>query len=344
MKDVLVLSITEDSQVGEARRAAVALANEMVFQETECGELAIVVTEVAKNILKHAQKGELILRSWQNSHENGIEIIALDRGAGMVNVKRCLEDGFSTAGSPGTGLGAIQRLSSWFDIYSVPGVGTVLVARLSSGKVETLQKKYLDDDFPSIAMGVMQLPKLGESVSGDAWAVEHQGDRHLILMADGLGSGTLAAEASREAVKIFRANAQLNPKAILEKAHTALRSTRGAAVAIAEINFTSQTVRFAGVGNVAGVIINSAERRSMVSYNGTIGHQVRKIEEFIYPWSDDRSLLIMHTDGLGTQWNLDRYPGLLNRHPSLIASVLYRDFKRDRDDVTVLVARSKDGE
>jgi hypothetical protein len=257
----------------------------------------------------------------------------------MSNIAQCLGDGFSTAGSPGTGLGAIQRLSDRFDIHSTPAVGTALVARLYSGNgVGELSSKHYQSQ--PLEVGAINLAKAGEAISGDLWAVEESSDRTLILLSDGLGSGPLAAAASQEAVRILRANAQLSPKAILEKAHLALRSTRGAAVAIAQIDPSEQTVRYAGVGNISGVIVTDADRRSLVSYNGTVGHQVRKIEEFIYPWSP-RSLLIMHSDGLGTQWSLERYPGLMTRHPTTIASVLYRDFKRPRDDVTVLVARGE---
>ena len=74
-----------------------------------------------------------------------------------------------------------------------------------------------------------------------------------------------------------------------------------------------------------------------MSHNGTAGHSVRRIDEFTYPWPKD-GVLIQYTDGLGTHWDVDRYPGLLGRSPSLIAAVLYRDFNRGRDDVTVLVA------
>jgi hypothetical protein len=81
----------------------------------------------------------------------------------------------------------------------------------------------------------------------------------------------------------------------------------------------------------------------MVSYNGTVGHEVRKIQEFTYQWPQ-QGLLVMHSDGLKTQWRLDRYPGLMHKHPSLIAGVLYRDFNRGRDDVTVLVAREEERE
>ncbi|HAZ48587.1 MAG TPA: serine/threonine protein kinase [Cyanobacteria bacterium UBA11369] len=334
MKDCIALPITETSQVGEARRVAVALATDLEFNETERGKVAIIVTELANNLIKHAKNGEIILRSLRNNAEYGIEIIGLDTGSGMGNVSQCLQDGFSTAGTSGTGLGAIGRQSTFFDIHSVPGVGTVLVAQLWSQKNAGIA---LQNPEP-LEIGVVNLPKLEQEISGDDWAVVNLSNRSLVLVADGLGSGLLAAEAAREAVRIFRAKAALNPKIIMEMAHAALRSTRGAAVAIAEINRVEKTLRYVGIGNISGAIVTGNKSQSMVSYNGTVGHQIRKIEEFIYPWSD-RSLLIVHSDGLGTQWSLERYPGLISRHPAAIAATLYRDFKRSRDDVTVLVAK-----
>ena len=63
-----------------------------------------------------------------------------------------------------------------------------------------------------------------------------------------------------------------------------------------------------------------------------------KVAEFVYPWSQ-QSLLILHSDGLAAQWNLNHYPGLGARHPALIAAVLYRDFKRTGDEMTVIVVK-----
>jgi hypothetical protein len=111
-------------------------------------------------------------------------------------------------------------------------------------------------------------------------------------------------------------------------------------MAVTLIDSRLRVARFCGVGNISGVILSPDEgqRTSLVSHNGTLGHTIRKVQEFVYPWSPD-SLLIMHSDGLATHWNLDRYPGLAVQHPSLISGILYRDFSRKRDDVTVLVAR-----
>jgi len=103
-------------------------------------------------------------------------------------------------------------------------------------------------------------------------AAENHRDKNLILVADGLGYGDLAEEASPEAVRVCRENVKQGPKAILEKAYPALKNTRGAAAAIAQIDRTQQTVCFAGIGNISGVVVTDRQTRSLVSYNGTVGH------------------------------------------------------------------------
>lgn len=355
MKTSIVLPITEDSQVGEARRFVATLSTTLEFNDHDRGKLAIVVTEAANNLLKHAQKGQLILQSLSTADEVGIEIIALDSGPGMRDVNQCLRDGFSTGGTTGNGLGAIQRLSDFFEIYSQPQMGTVLVSRFwtprpTHPKSPILTALRSTPRSHPLDLGAINLPKLSGEVSGDAWAVENHLDRCLVLVADGLGSGTLAAEASQEAVRVFQANVAQHPQATLEKIHAALRKTRGAVVAIAEILPTQRTLRYAGVGNISGVILTENASRNLVSYNGTVGGNVRKFAQFSYDWSvrvetsQSDSLLVMHSDGLATHWSLDRYPGLINRHPALIAAVLYRDFVRSRDDVTVLVAKLRQEE
>ncbi|HAA29686.1 MAG TPA: serine/threonine protein kinase [Cyanobacteria bacterium UBA8553] len=334
MSNSIALPISESSQVGEARRKAIAFASRLGFNETARGKVGLVVTEVANNLAQHAQDGVLVLQSLEKNNIAGVEILALDKGPGFDNIKECLQDGFSTAGTSGTGLGAMMRLSNFFDIYSLPQVGTAILAHLWASPLPLNQPR------DNLQLGAVYLPKTGEEVSGDAWASAHSDHRSLLLVADGLGHGPHAANASLEAVRIFRENLHRSPKEIIEIAHAALRKTRGAAVAIALIDFEHQTVCFAGVGNIAATILSTERNRSLVSHNGTVGHEVRKIQEFIYPWPKG-GLLVMHSDGLGTQWRLDRYPGLFTRHPSLIAGVLYRDFKRGRDDVAVLVAREE---
>lgn len=322
--------VTDISRVAEARRAATELAGRLGFSEACVGKVALVVTEAATNLVKHATAGEILLYGLQSGQIGGIEVLALDRGPGMTNVAKYLRDGYSTSGSPGTGLGAIRRLATSFDIYSVPGVGTVLLARLWS---EPLPAR------PTLLeVGGVSLAKPGEDVCGDQWAIAWFPERAVILVADGLGHGPGAAEAAREAVHTFHEHAALTPAAIVEAIHGALRSTRGAAVAIAEIVPPQETVRFAGVGNISGVVLSTEGSRNMVSYNGTAGHTVRKIREFSYAWPAD-ALLILSSDGLVTRLHPEHYPGLTKRHPDLIAATLYRDYARGHDDATVVVAQ-----
>ncbi len=163
-------------------------------------------------------------------------------------------------------------------------------------------------------------------------------NRSIYIVADGLGHGPWAAEAAREAIRVFQEAPHLPPVQILTEAHLALAKTRGAAVSIAEILHDKSVVNYAGVGNVAAAIYDGRKTRSMVSMNGTLGHSIGRIQDFSYPWQKTSSL-IMHSDGLATRWSIDQYPGLATRHPALLAGVLYRDFCRRRDDVTVLISR-----
>ncbi len=332
MRESVALTISEHSQVGEARRVALTLVSRLGFDETQRGKVGLVVTEIANNLVNHTNGGVILLRAIEQPSIISIEILSLNQGAGMQDVEACLEDGFSTAGTSGNGLGAVNRLSSLCEIYSIPNGGTALLAHLWAEPVAARVS-------PAIAIGVVCLPKVGEEVSGDAWATDVNPQRGLLLVADGLGHGPAAASASSEAVRMFQTHHQRSPQAIIEAAHGALKSTRGAALAIAEINFEQQSIRFAGIGNIAASIFSFTEHRHLMSHNGTVGHELRKIQEFTYDWHPD-GLLIMHSDGLSAQWRLDRYPGLSQKHPSLIAGVLYRDFKRERDDVTVLVAKA----
>lgn len=352
MEHCIALPIEESSQAGNARRMAIALASQLGFAETERGKVGIVATELANNLARHAQSGQLLLQPLERRGVNGIQILSLDRGPGMANISECLRDGYSTSGTAGNGLGAIARLSDLFEIHSLPQVGTAILCRLWSAPLPPRTSAH------PLKLGSIVVPKPGEDVTGDAWAMAQENgeispspsrqqsaapscplpDRHLLMMADGLGHGLLAAKAASEAVHVFHQQTRRSPKEILEFMHSALRSTRGAAVAIAEIHLNSQQVRFAGIGNIAATVITPHVRQNWVSFNGTIGHEVRKIQEYTYPWHPD-GLLVMHSDGLTTQWRLDQYPGLIYRHPSLVAGVLYRDFRRQRDDVTVVVLR-----
>ncbi|HEY9909037.1 MAG TPA: SpoIIE family protein phosphatase [Thermosynechococcaceae cyanobacterium] len=330
------ITVTDPSHVGDARRKAVLLAHDLGFKETDRGKVGIVITEIANNLVHHGKAGQLLLHPLERQGVSGIEILALDRGQGMLNISECLEDGFSTAGTGGNGLGAIDRLSSLLEIYSLPQKGTALLCQLWA--TNSLSNN-LSSAGERLQIGAICLPKAGEEVSGDAWGRWRSvDDRHLLMVVDGLGHGEMAAQASAVALRALQENADRSPGDILQAIHSASRGTRGSAVAIAEVNLAAQTFQYAGVGNIAGVLAAEGRSSSLVSHHGTIGHEARKIQTFSHVWNPE-GLLILHSDGLSNHWQIDRYPGLIHKQPSLIAGVLYRDFCRDRDDITVVVAR-----
>lgn len=323
--------IVESSHPGEARRAAVECAAAIGMNETECGKIAIAVTEMATNLFKHARHGKIICGPVGRNGTQGLRVLALDNGPGIQNIAAALQDGYSTYGSGGNGLGAVRRLSTEFDLYSLPGGGTCIFAEFWPTRKS--------DSTQAFSLGIVSLAMRGEQVSGDGWGIRTAGGRSFFMVVDGLGHGTFAAEAAREAERALADSHSISPANMLRDCHDALKKTRGAAAAIAEICQEKGTLTYAGIGNISAAVINGESQRGIANHNGTLGHQVHKFQEFTVPWSKD-SILIMHSDGLGSKWDLSQYPGLGSKHPTIIAATLYRDFRRERDDVTVLAAKN----
>lgn len=326
----LCYPIDDQSRVAEIRRAATRLAREEEIDEDLTANIALVATEICTNLLKHARGGEVFLSPLSGHGEAGVEILAVDRGPGIADIERCLRDGYSSTNTSGTGFGAITRRSTQFDAYSELGRGTVLVARIhAKGSVR-----------PTMVGAVLK-PVHGEEVSGDAWAFVKNDDGVVLIVADGLGHGVMAARASAEVISAFRRARDRSPLVLLQDIHASARKTRGSAVAVAYVDRFACAVRYAGIGNISGVLIGGPKPLLMISHNGTAGYHSPRLQEFSYPLPE-QALIVMHSDGLQTNWNLDHYAGLRRRDPSLIAAVLYRDAARNRDDICVAVARIKD--
>lgn len=324
---VLCYPIENHSRIAEVRRAADRIAREEGLGEHERANISLVTTEICTNLLKHAHGGEVFLSALSDRSEAGVEILSIDRGPGIVDMAKCLTDGYSSTNTSGTGLGAITRRSDEFDAYSELGKGTVLVARIHAKPLSS-----------PTTVGTVLKPIHGEEVSGDAWAISENEDGISLIVADGLGHGVMAARASAEVVSAFRRCNVQSPIAILQAVHAAARGTRGSAVAVACISKVSSAVRYAGIGNITGVLIGGAKPVVMVSHNGTAGHHSPRLQEFSYPLPE-QALMVMHSDGLQTSWNVDNYAGLRRHDPSLIAAVLYRDAAHTRDDMCVAVLR-----
>lgn len=333
--------LPDRSYLGVVRRDITRLVESWGFDATDAGRIDIVVSELTSNLLKHTpQGGELLVRALPGDSEEGdgrvvlaVEIIALDHGPGMREPARMLEDGVSTAGSAGQGLGAVRRASEVFDLYSHPSHGTALLARI------VRRRRQLPPPVEGWRCGAVVVPKPGEQSCGDGWALRPTADGGIqLLVTDGLGHGPEAELATLTAITAFEQSPATSPADILRQLHGALRGTRGVVAAIGEFHPTDPNLAYCGAGNIAGRLAGPVGAKNLISTNGIVGHALsgsllpQTYDAAPYQW------LILTSDGLKTRWDLARYAGLSAHDPSLIAAVLYRDHVRGTDDTLVLVA------
>ena len=322
--DVVWLRVEDPSASGTVRRRAAEVAERIGFDERAVGEISIVATELATNLAKYAHDGSVLVRVLRAGHATGLTIVALDHGPGMKDMQALFVDGESTSGTLGIGLGAVRRLADSYDAHSVPGHGTVVTATF-------WREEAADEPAAGLARSLE-----GEDECGDAYAVRRTERGLLLMLADGLGHGTLAAHASTECVRCFRDSSEEAPAALLREIHGAVSATRGAAVAIANVDPGAARLTYAGVGNIAGRLVLERQKRGLVSTPGIVGHNLRRVQDTTYDLVPG-AWLVMHSDGLSDKWDLAAYPGLLSRSPLVVATTLLRDAAVRRDDASVLV-------
>ncbi|MFC5496817.1 ATP-binding protein [Caenimonas terrae] len=328
------IEVHEASQVAEVRRVAAELARAEHLTEPESGKLALVATELSSNLVKYGKGGAVTLTRYVEGKQHGVQLLAVDSGPGFADFVAATRDGHSTAGSLGIGLGVIMRSSTFFDVYSVSGQGTAMVARVAHAAPRKPVAALAPFEF-----AVRSTPKKGQVECGDAWSVRDFGNRQLLCIVDGLGHGPLAARASARAISVFEAAGPADtPAGIMAKAHEELKETRGAVMGILALDRQANTADYCGIGNIAAAVHLGTESRHLLSIEGTVGYRMRATRTHTVPW-EPTAVAVLYTDGLSGRWGPARYPGLLSRHPSLIASVLFRDHARDTDDATILVAR-----
>ena len=327
-----VFPMEDASRVGEARRFAAQLAAQVDMDAVAAGRLALVVTELGTNLVRHATNGRLLLAARPGQVE--VEVLSIDEGPGIADIGRSMGDGFSTGGTPGTGLGAVRRLAHDFDMHSaVPG-GTVVVARVRASELGAPRRRVQ-------RAAALSMCAPGEQVCGDGWAFALDETHAALMVADGLGHGPAAAEASEAALRTFVANPMAHPREMLEATHRGLRGTRGAAVMTLQADAAAGAIRSAGAGNVMARLVSGISDRTILTQHGTAGVAVRSVEETRTPWPE-HALLVVFSDGIESRWPPELLAPVLGNDPSLAAALLVRDHCRGRDDATVAVLRRKD--
>ena len=325
-QDMRWLRVEDASAVAACRQAVQNMAERLRFPAARIGQLALAVTEAASNLHKHAEQGSLLLCVNRDGPQPGIDLVTIDAGPGVRDVTAALRDGHSTAGTLGIGLGAIQRLADFADLYSRPGHGTSLVARFCVSPPVS-QPRWA---------GLIR-PITGETECGDAYGVVPADGAVTAVLCDGLGHGPLAAAAAAAGVAAVLDDPAGEPAALLERVHRRMSGTRGGAVGVVQVS--GQLARFAGLGNVAASIVSDGQRKSMISIPGIAGVQARTIRQFEYDVPPG-SAVIVHSDGVSSRWEAAALPALEARDPLLIAAVLLAEAGVHRDDAGVLVLKS----
>ncbi|MFF9814844.1 SpoIIE family protein phosphatase [Streptomyces sp. NPDC014006] len=343
MARVWHVPVQDSTRVRDARVAAESAAAFAGLDEPRTAAVALVATELATNLLKHAGGGLLLVDVVAppalpgNAEEAGVvQIAAVDHGPGIADVTEALRDGFSTTRSLGAGLGTCRRIADDFGLHSVLGRGTVALVRIGP-----VVPAHARQRAAAARSGGVVVPFAGADFSGDAWAWARAGDRLTLMLADGLGHGPEASRASAAAVRELHRSAHLPPPELLRRLHTELAGTRGAAVALAQLETDVNRLRFAGVGNIGARLREGGTWRSLLSRPGIVGvHRPTTLTETLLPWSADR-LLILHSDGLPSRWVPPSDPLLLAADPAVLAAVTIRDASSSaspvRDDTSVAV-------
>ncbi len=321
------VALRDLSAAATVRAAARECAARLGFSVARIGEVDLVVTEAAKNAVLHGEGGQALV----GTDGDVVHLSVLDSGPGMSNLQRCVRDGFSTAGTPGHGLGTILRLSTAADIATAPDAGTVIDARLAESSDTKLPLEAFE-------VGTIVRAHPDESVSGDTIAVATAGEETTVMVIDGLGHGRRAHEVAELAVAAFRDSAREDPESIVREIDAALRGVRGGVVGVAHIGPTHLSL--CTLGNIDAFVLGPDRETRFPATHGTAGVAIPRLTTHRTEFGP-RDVLVMHSDGLRRVRDPMRFPGLLARRASTISAVLFRDHERRSDDASVAVVRRR---
>jgi anti-sigma regulatory factor (Ser/Thr protein kinase) len=347
MKEYESVALVEETQIGQARRALRRCAAELEFSERQLAELDIAVKEIGSNAIKFGRStGQIYFTATDTELDPpGVEILYVDKGPGIEDTALAIEDGYTTSGSMGAGLGAVKRMADEFHIYSQVHSSTrrlSMYERTTHGTTIAV-RKYVAGDREQVSngrarWGVFTRPQAGEESNGDGYLVKRIETRQLVAIIDGLGHGEGARAATAAALASIEENAQQPVEAIIRAAHEALRSTRGAVLGLAAIDVSSRTIEYAGIGNTDFRVLGGSKPLRFISLNGTLGSRLDRVKVFKEQLPRS-STLVLSTDGISDRWDPESYPGLLGLHPQLLCATVMRDYGRSNDDATILCGR-----
>lgn len=326
------LDVFHPAEVALARRAVRELAVVIGFDARGCEEAALVAGELAANLVRHAGGGCLMLAPLAVAGRRGLQIESVDQGPGIANIDEALTDGFSTAGSLGNGLGAVNRLMDEFEISSRLGRGTRILCR-----------KWVRSDQPGrwpcpLDIGVATRPKPGYDQNGDDYVITQGAGSTLVGVIDGLGHGEPAHLAAVAARQFVLSHSDQPLDLIFRGAGFACRGTRGCVMALARFDGERGKMTFASVGNIEARVIGSPVPCPFVVYRGVIGLNAPAPRVTEQDWNPE-SILVLFSDGLTTHWCGSDFFDQSDQPAERIAQDMLRRLAKPNDDATLLIVK-----
>lgn len=354
--------VRSESTATRAVLAGSRLAQEIGFSPAERQGISTAVSELARNIIKYAGAGEITLERIGTEGQAGIQITARDRGPGIPDIEAAMRDHFSSSGTLGLGLPGVRRLMDDFEIDSKPGMGTRVVIRKwrggSSGKHRSVvearktspslasgEKKRDEGSQPRegahsdtvVDCGFFVRPCRGERLSGDAVLIERRGERVFIGIVDALGHGPSAHAIASRAIQFLKQRWESDLEATMLGLHEALQTTDGAAAGLCIVEVGRGAARYVGIGNTL-IRTFGGNGKSAFSAPGTLGHQIRSPRQQQLS-IENGDLLVLYTDGIKEQFELEDYPQLRYEGAPRIARTIVTRYGKDYDDASCVVVR-----
>ncbi|KRD08855.1 serine/threonine protein kinase [Flavobacterium sp. Root901] len=326
--------IDDRSLIAFIKREIHNLALQLGFTPHRAAETDIIVAELTSNLIKYANGGELLYRAHLDGEYNAIEIYCLDNGDGFENLTKIMNDGYSSSNTLGHGLGSIKRLSNDFQIYSMKDWGCVQYVKICEKPDYQPQALQSGLNHMEIALNYP-----GEKVCGDGYYIKQTRKGFQIFVGDGLGHGENAYEAVQMAIKAFRQSIEFEPAELLREIHAKVKKSRGLVATIVSVDYNAEVWNICGIGNINTRIYNGLENKTYTPYNGIIGHNIpRTLNSTIVPYKKHQ-IIIMHSDGLRTRWNLNDLTSILKQNPGIIGAAIFKENIRGTDDATILVGK-----
>ena len=343
-KNILSLQIDNESDVGVCRRKAVSLASEMGFDDVKSGEVAIMVTELVTNVLKHGGgKGQVVVCHYTDlQNHKAIEVWCCDCGNGIGDFNKALKDGYTAKESLGIGLGTIRRFSDEMEVN--PHISPEFRQSYFSGypqfrncirTVKYLPNKHWMGINRKLVIGAASRCKPGETLNGDSYLVTHLGPNlSVAAVIDGLGHGSEANMASQLAREQIILKSEMPVNALMRHVHNSLQGTRGTTIGLLRLDTELQKLAYSGIGNIESFLLASDGKKNLMSFGGIMGHNMRtpRVFEFDFKPGD---FVCMYSDGITTRWKTEDLDW--KQHPQQNAEYILNQFSRLNDDATVLI-------